>query len=273
MTNARPDRYALFPELRAFEAVVGSDPEVLGVLYTGSLGRGDFDRFSDLDIGVWVPEEASRGPERRRRLLEALGEVRFAYSRGDTFTTAFVGPEWRRTDLDLLHQADLKPGSEFAGARVVKDTDGVLGRLVAEVPAAGAICTLEQARQRLEGAIDSQIYLALHNARGAVWSAMGEVTHCGTVLYALLAALRGRRSYGLRYVELLLSPEEERLLTAAWPTTPRRDEVRRAARALWTWTLHVRAEAERALGASLEIAVDEPGLLAAVDRIYGPDGA
>ena len=55
----------------------------------------------------------------------------------------------------------------------------------------------------IEGSIDSQVYLALHNARGAVWSAMGEVSSRGIQLYQFLAELRGRRSYGPRYVETL----------------------------------------------------------------------
>jgi hypothetical protein len=97
---------------------------------------------------------------------------------------------------------------------------------------------------------------------------MGEVSYrCGE-LYTFLARLRGRKSYGFRYVEQLLTLEEQALMTAAWPAAPRQEEVRRAARALWTWTRHVEAEAERALGQPLEICIDEAALLAAVDRIY-----
>jgi hypothetical protein len=68
---------------------------------------------------------------------------------------------------------------------------------------------------------------------------------------------------------MLLSPDEQALLTAAWPAAPTREEVRRAARALWAWTRYVSAEAERAIDCRLGIAVDEGALLAAVDRIYG----
>jgi hypothetical protein len=58
------------------------------------------------------------------------------------------------------------------------------------------------------------------------------------------------------------------LLTAAWPAAPEREEVRRAARALWVWTRHVWAQAERALEARLELTLDEAALPGAVDRIY-----
>jgi hypothetical protein len=259
-----------FPSLPAFEAAVQVCPEVLGALYTGSLGRGAFDRFSDLDIELWVPDGwLEDAPARLRELMAWLGEVHYLYGRGAGFATGFAGPDWRRMDLYLRRRADLQPGPEFAGARVVKDTDGVLAGLVAASRPEVVTATEEQARAMIEEAIDSQIYLALHNARGAVWSALGEVSYRATVLYGLLAELRGRRSYGPRYVTEILSPEEQALLAAAWPAAPARDEVRRAARALWDWTRHVRSEAERVLAGRLEVDVDEPGLLAAVDRIYG----
>jgi hypothetical protein len=255
--------------LRPFEATAQAAAEVLGVLSTGSLGRGTCDRYSDPDIVLWVTDAAlDAGPARVRQVMGWLGEVHFTYMRGEAFATGFVGPEWRRVDLYLKRQAELTPDPAYAGARVVKDTGGFLAQLVAESPADVVTVTWEQARAALEDAIDSQIYLALQNARGAVWSAMGEISYRCPELYTLLAALRGRRTHGFRAVEALLSPGEHALLRAAWPAAPTRDEVRRAGRALWDWSRHVWREAERILGRPLEIAVDEAGLLTAVDRIY-----
>jgi hypothetical protein len=44
--------------LAALETAVWSDSEILGLLYTGSLGSGATDPCSDLDIDVWVTAEA-----------------------------------------------------------------------------------------------------------------------------------------------------------------------------------------------------------------------
>jgi hypothetical protein len=267
--NETTDLHASFPELVAFEASAQNDATVLGVLYAGSQGRGDFDRFSDLDIKVWLADGSPQGPDRLLDILGWLGEVHYVCIHGEEGVTGGVGPHWRRTDLDLLRQADLKPEPYFADARVIKDTDGVLAGLVAEAPPLVIHTTPAQARDMIRTMIDSQIYLALHNARGAVWSAMGEVSYECTELYTFLARLRGRNSYGFRYVEQLLSPEEQALMRAAWPAAPDQAEVRRAARSLWDWARHVRAEAERSLGGPLDLEIDEAGLLAAVDRIYG----
>jgi hypothetical protein len=70
-----PDRYTLFPELRGFEAAMHGDPAVLGVLYTGSLGSGSFDRYSDLDVQLWLADEAPFGPQTLRELIQPLGEI------------------------------------------------------------------------------------------------------------------------------------------------------------------------------------------------------
>jgi hypothetical protein len=124
---------SLLPCLQDFEAQLPAHPELLGVLYTGSLGRGTFDRFSDLDIKLWIDAAAlETGSITPREVMEWLGPVHFRYTRGKGFATGFVGPDWTRVDLELNRRADLKPEPEYAGARVVKDTEGVLERLVAE---------------------------------------------------------------------------------------------------------------------------------------------
>ncbi|GHO45838.1 hypothetical protein [Ktedonospora formicarum] len=260
--------HALPMSLGPFEAAIKSNARVLGMLYTGSLGRGSADRFSDLDIDLWVTDVAFTQTESTlHEILSSLGTVHFSYPRG-AGCTAFVGEEWQRVDLWLHQRSEENLPSEYAQARILKDTDQFLAHALAAVKEEAVAVSWKQARTSIEEATDSQIYLSLHNARGAIWSALGEVSSRAMELYVLLAALRGSRSYGYRYVEHLLLPEEQVLLTQSWPTSPSQQEVRRAAHALWHWTRYVWQEAERCLGRSLLIEIDEAELLLAVDRIY-----
>ncbi len=257
--------------LERFEAAILSDPSVLGVLYTGSLGRGTADRFSDLDLEVWLADDAFADlPAKTRDLHAVLGTIEFFEVRHPGFTQSNVGPDWRRVDLHVRRRDDTEPRHDFAGARIVKDFDGTLARLVAASVPEDVTPTWEEARATIMGAIGEQIYIAVNNARGATWEAMSSVPPHVAQLYEVIARLRGRRSYGFRYAELLLSPAELRLMRAAWPATPTQAEVRRAARALWTWTGYVWVETERVLGRPLEVTIDEAGLLAAVDALYDP---
>jgi len=257
-------------DLRTLEAAVQRDADVLGVLYTGSLGRGTADRYSDLDIECWVRERAYEDSVAViGRLMASLGTVHFMYDRWKGVSmTGFVGPDWQRTDIGLRQVGEMVHEAKYASARIVKDVDGRLVRMLAQLPFESITASWDHAKAAIEEAIDDQIFVSLHNARGAVWSAMGGVSGQGAVVYTLLALLRGRESFGFRYVEQLLSAEELELLTEAWPREATREEVRRSSRALWEWTRHVWREAERTLGRSLEIQLDEARLLAAVERIY-----
>src|SRR5258706_14613312 len=89
--------------LRQFEAAIQADQRVLGMLYTGSLGRGTAGRFSDLDIEMWLTDAAYAEVETTvREILGTLRAIQFLYFRyaGDSsFYTAFLGTDWLPPDL------------------------------------------------------------------------------------------------------------------------------------------------------------------------------
>lgn len=249
-----------------FERAIQNDPEVLGVFYFGSLGRGAATRHSDLDIYVCVPDEIGEPyPDKFLSLLKHFGEVHWL---DIEHGTGFMGPGWVQTDIEIDRRSALKPSPRFAGATLIKDTDGLMSAFLAQCLPEQFVETVESARPVIYEAVSDQLFNARHNARGSHWSAMGGVSYWAYRTYELLGRLRGRRTYGYRYVEELLSPDEYAMLAAAWPREPTREENRRAAQALWTWTKYVWHEAEHVIGQPLGIELDEVGLLAAIDRMY-----
>lgn len=120
------------PLLDRFEAAVLPAPWVIGVLYSGSLGRATADRYSDLDLDVWLSDDAYADlPAATHRLLAVLGPIAWSMTPSPWFTQANIGPDWRRVDLHLRLRGDVEPRHAFAGARIVKDMDGTLDKLVA----------------------------------------------------------------------------------------------------------------------------------------------
>jgi hypothetical protein len=251
-----------------FERAIQADPELLGMCYFGSLGRGTATRFSDLDILVWVTDDLARGaPDKLLQLLLLFGETHWLES-GENHVTGFVGTEWTQVDIELVRSENLLPSARYVGARVFKDTNGVLAVMVAACEPERITETVESATDVIHGAISDLLFLARHNARGSIWSARGNIIYQCMLTYELLGRLRGRRTYGYRYVEELLTANEQALLTAVWPCALTCEENRRAASALWTWISYVQREAERVLGEPLGFKLDEEGLLAAIDRLY-----
>jgi len=249
-----------------FERAMEADPEVLGMFYFGSLGRGGATRHSDLDIFVVVPDSITEPyQEKLVSLLQLFGEIRWLLiPKG----TGFVGPNWTQVDIEFAHREELQPSHRYAGATVIKDSDGFLAAYAASCTPEEIVETPASAGAVIHEAIGDLLYQARNNVRGALWESRGNIVYQCSLVYQLMGRLRGRRTYGFRYVETLLTPDEHTLLAAAWPCDLSREENRRAARALWVWTKCVWREAERVIGAPLEVEVDEAGMLAAIDRLY-----
>jgi len=258
--------------LSQFEAALQADPRVLGGLYTGSLGRGTADRFSDLDLEIWVTNPAYDDVETTvRELLSPLGAIQWLMltDAGDSmFTTAFLGPNWQPVDLTVHRPAVESPVPAPSQVHLLKDQNQQLHRFLASAFHQAVEVSWEEARGKLEVAIGDWIYLHRKNARGDGWCALGMAAESAAALYTLVAALRGVRAHSYRYVAQVLSPQEQGILAQVWPRDCSQQELRRAGRALWDWTRLVWQEAERHLGRSLLIEVDEASLLTAIDRLY-----
>jgi hypothetical protein len=180
----------------------------------------------------------------------------------------FVGPNWNQVDIEFGRRSELEPSHRYAGARVIKDSEGFLAAYAASCTPEVIVETPASARATIYGVIGDLLYQTRNNARGSLWESRGNIAHHCSLLYQLLGRLRGRRTYGFRYVETLLTPDEHALLAAAWPCELSQAENRRATRAFWIWTKYVWREAERVLGQPLDITLDEDGMLAAIERMY-----
>lgn len=252
-----------------FERAIQADPEVLGAFYFGSLGRGAATRHSDLDIFVVVPDRiADPYQEKLIPLLQLFGEIHWLeIPKG----TGFVGPNWNQVDIEMARLSDLdhERSHRLAGGVVIKDADdGFMAAFAASCLPEQIAETPASAGKVIREAISDMLYGARNNARGALWEARGNIVYQASNVYQLLGRLRGRRTYGNRYAEQLLTPTEQPLYWASWPREPTQAENRRAARAHWAWTKYVWREAERVIGQPLGIELDEEGMLAAIDRMY-----
>jgi hypothetical protein len=258
-------------QLADFEQQILADPEVLGMMYNGSVGSGEADCYSDLDITLWLRDEALARPDSIEHYLSLLGQIQFvsiSQQGSGRSCNAFVGVDWQRVELDISRGNELTPHPFFHRTTVVKDTDSCLASLVAasEPPTAEPSC--EAVRKALEEVIYHIGFVTMQNLRGSHHHAMSNLCELANTVYVLLAQLRGRQWYAERFVERFLSPEELALLYAAWPSSPEKEAIRRAARGLWEWTKYVWRQAEQTLGEELGISLDKAAFLEAIERPY-----
>ncbi len=264
-----------FP-LSDFEQRIMADPDVLGMLYCGSRGRGRADRYSDLDITIWLTDEAHAKPGRIAHYLRWLGEIQFISVSHNEFgpsCNSYIGPDWHKAELGLLGSYHPEPNPYFHGVTVVKDTNGRLASLVAASPPSTAELTREAARTEIEEILYEIGSITMGNMRGSYYHQMHNLCEYANSVYTLLAQLRGREGYAVRFVERFLNEDELALLYAAWPQAPEREAIRRAARGLLEWIRYVWRQVEQTLGEELDISLDTVAFQQALDRLYDRDMA
>jgi hypothetical protein len=255
-----------FP-LAAFEQRILAEPDVLGMLYTGSLGRGEADRCSDIDLKIWLRDEVLETPKLLEHYMSWLGELQFVMS-FRLWGNGYAGPDWQSIDVGIMGKADFEASPYYHRATVIKDTDGWMASIVAASPPPTPELTSESAQKVIEEAIHMLGMITMYNIRGSSFSAMAMTCEQIVNVYGLMTRLRGREPYDVRFTEQFLQPNEVALLYAAWPAAPTRDTIRHAVRGLWEWTRYVWAEAEQKLGVELDIPLDAEAMLAALERPY-----
>jgi hypothetical protein len=259
-----------FP-LSDFEQRIMADPEVLGMMYNGSRGRGQADRYSDLDIMLWLRDEALAKGGRIEHYLGWLGEIQFVNWSQNEFgltSNCYVGPDWQRVELDMVGSKHPTPNPYFHGVTVVKDTDDRLVSLVAASGPPTAELSREAARRVIEEILYEIGAITIQNIRGSHYHQMVNLCEYANNVYTLLAQLRGHEGYAVRFVERFLSEDELALLYAAWPQAPEREAIRRAARGLLEWIRYVWTQVEQTLGEELGISLDTAAFLEAIERTY-----
>jgi len=259
-----------FP-LADFELRIMADPDVLGMMYCGSRGRGGADRYSDLDITIWLTDEALAKPDRIQHYLSWLGEIQFvSWSQGEfgLSCNSYIGPGWQRAELGLLGSYHPEPNPYFHGVTVLKDTNGRLASLVAASGPPTAELTRDAARKVIEEILYEIGAVTIQNVRGSHYHQMHNLCEYANNVYTLLAQLRGHEGYTVRFVERFLNEDELALLYAAWPQAPERHAIRRAARGLLEWIRYVWTQVEQTLGEELGISLGEAAFLEAIERPY-----
>ena len=276
MTDQDKTRMGVHFPLADFEQRIMADPDVLGMMYNGSLGRGESDRYSDLDISLWLRDEALAKGGRTEHYLAWLGEIKFVsktYHDSGVASNCYVGPGWQRVELDIQGTRENTPHPYFHRATIVKDTHGRLASLVAASGPPTAEVTRDAARKVIEESVYHIGFVTMQNLRGSHHHAMSNLCELANNVYTLLAQVRGREGYAERFIERFLRPDELALLYAAWPAGPEREAIRRAARGLWEWTQYVWTQAEERLGEELGISFDATAFLEALERPYDWDAA
>lgn len=198
------------------------DPDLRALFLAGSLGRGEGDRFSDVDlVAVVEPEAQERFAARWRTLLDGVAPVVFWWSpRGIRTLVSAVTEDWLRCDLFMVPPGGLGRRAKSTVAPLI-DPGGLYATLPDELPPGAAD------PERVQGLIDEflRVLGLLPVVAGRdehVTAARGAGMLRDMLIDLMLEDARLPEPHGALHLSRILTPADMATLAALPPARPDR---------------------------------------------------
>ena len=94
------------------------------------------------------------------------------------------------SDIEFEHRSKLVPSYRYAGATVIKDSDGFMAAYAASCTPEQIVETPASAGAIIHEVVGDLLYQARNNARHALWESRGNLAFQCSVVYQLLGRLR-----------------------------------------------------------------------------------
>jgi predicted nucleotidyltransferase len=97
-----------------------SDPDVLGIFYGGSIGKGNADIYSDIDLRIVVKESIDT-KAKIEKLIEQSDDILFVEDLYKQFTVIHFDC-FIKLDLFIYYPTQLEPSIWLQDIQIIKDT-------------------------------------------------------------------------------------------------------------------------------------------------------
>lgn len=270
-TSAATEKIA--DAMKKLEQVFIPDQKVLGAFYCGSVGSGCYDQYSDIDLVLVVADEDQKTFFRKvpKILQHSVGLKSAVNEAGeDAEWCCLITDDYIGLDLPVLKASDLIPSHKFADIKILKDHRGLLRRFQRRCAAASCGIDSKKFLNDIQDIMDDQLYLARAVMKGRLVEAMSECTRVGEELFHWLVMVKGIKYQppSLRDADKILTKKELSMLLKTRPKSPTRSDIRASAKALWTFTLCVIKEYQKATGKKFPPSYDRKEFLNLVNDIY-----
>lgn len=252
--------------LSSFEESIQKNEDIRGVMYTGSVGKGLDDKFSDLDIELVVNKRfLSNSKKNIKILLTTLGKIKLLYYLDDKNVKSLVN-DYQKVDFKLHTIGNLVPREKYSKIKIIKDTKNLLANLTNNSKKCKTEVNKEFIEREFKEAIITQIVAANRCGRGWKWSAMEWVNFRVERLFVDLMKIRGKLQFGFTNVENSLNKKEMKMLKDSYCKEPSNKEIERSLKSLWKFTIYVFRKYEKESNKKL-FHIDEKSFLKKVSSL------
>jgi predicted nucleotidyltransferase len=258
-------------KLREFTEKLEKNPKIIAVSYSGSTATKTWDKYSDVDIDVYVKDKDYDWLVKQLpKLLSMWGNINFHnHYKGIDETYAYFGKDYFKVELEPYKESWIKAGPYYKDIRIGFDKKGSLIRVHKESQKIKKSKLLHKEIVHILLDIRSNfLYVARHYARGQKLSGVSELGSIGGDLFYYLGKIKGMEGHeNIRKAEKHLSKKEWNFLKISSCKSLKKDEVKRALKANWEFMKYVEKEYEKKTKRKLNLKVNDKEILKAINQI------
>jgi predicted nucleotidyltransferase len=214
-------------------------------MYTGSFGRGESDKYSDLDIELVVNDKfLSNARENIKFLIGKLGKLKLIYFL-DNMNIKSIIDDYQKIDFKIHKKENMTPWGKYSKIKIIKDKNNLLKEFSKKAKEFNLNINQNFIEKEFKELVFSQIVNANRYARGWKWNVMDWINHRTQKLYICLMKIRGKIQFDFANVENLLSKNEMNMLEKAYCFKPEDKEIKKAIKSQWIFGKYVFKEFEK----------------------------
>jgi hypothetical protein len=252
--------------LTDFESFIQKNRDIIAAMYTGSFGRGESDKYSDLDVELVVNDKfLSNVRKNINSLLGKLGEIKLIYFQDDMNIKSMIW-DYKKVDFKLHKKEDLVPWGKYSKIKIIKDNSNLLLNFNKKAKEYPLDANLEYIESEFNELVFSQIVNANRYARGWRWDVMKWINDRTERLFICLMKINGKLQFDFANAENLLPKKEMDMLQKAYCFKPEEKEIKKAIKFQWIFGKYIFEEFEKKTKKILP-AFDEKPFLKKIDSL------
>jgi|TARA_B100001971_G_C18142520_1_gene511169 predicted nucleotidyltransferase len=245
-------------QLEEFENYIKKDKDIIAVMYAGSFGRGESDKYSDLDIELVVNDNfLSNVRKNIKFLLSKLGKIKLIYFLDDMNIKSMID-DYQKIDFKLHEKESMVPWGKYSKIKIIKDKNNFLKDFSKN--AKKNKMKINPMESEFYETIMSIITNANKSARGLEWSSRSWINYRIEKLFVNLMRTRGILQFDFANVEKLLNKKEMKLLNEAYCKNPNKKDIKKSLIGLWKFSKYVFKEYEKKTKKGLPAFEEKPFL-------------
>ena len=225
---------------KEIEEYIKKNKKIISGFYSGSVGKGSNDQYSDLDIELLVNKDyLSDCKNNIKQLLRILGEIKLIYFFNEKNVKSLIGKNYNKVDIKIHTKNTLIPREKYNKIKIIKDNNQILEKCQAKSKKLKTKLTKTYLEDQFKEAIISQIMISKRLKRGWKWSSLEWINYRVERLVNDLIRMQGKLQFGMTNIENLLRKNELNMLNNSFCKNTTKNEIKRSAKELWKFTKYV----------------------------------